>query len=79
MKENYQLQNDLLERKGKSLRLIYTHDLDGILLSVNPSGARALGYEPIEMIGKSIVSLTPSGDSKDYYSGYLAFKPSATA
>ena len=38
----------------KSLGLICSHDLDGILLSVNLSGAESLGYRPDEMIGKSL-------------------------
>ena len=70
MKENYQLQNELLERKGKSLRLIYTHDLDGILLSVNPSGAKTLGYEPEEMTGKSLSAFLTSG-AKILFQNYL--------
>jgi len=41
--------------------LICMHDLDGALLFVNPAAARALGYEPREMIGKKIsLVLTPS-------------------
>ncbi len=70
MKENYQLQKDLLEKKGKCFGLIYRHDLDGVLLSVNPSGARALGYEPIEMIGKSLKDFLSSG-AKALFQSYL--------
>ncbi|MEO9077825.1 MAG: diguanylate cyclase [Rhodanobacter sp.] len=36
-----------------SLGLIYTHDREGLLLSVNPSVAKALGYPVDEMIGRS--------------------------
>jgi PAS domain S-box-containing protein len=35
----------------QSLGLICTHDLDGILLSINPAVAHALGYEPQEGVG----------------------------
>jgi PAS domain S-box-containing protein len=34
--------------------LICMHDLDGVLLFVNPAAARALGYEPHEGIGKKL-------------------------
>ena len=37
-----------------SLGLICTHDLDGVLLTVNAHSARGLGYEVDEMIGASI-------------------------
>ena len=42
---------DLFE---ESLGLICTHDLDGILLSINPAAAHALGYDPREGIGVSL-------------------------
>ena len=35
----------------QSLGLICTHDLDGVLLSINPAAAHALGYDPHEGIG----------------------------
>lgn len=34
--------------------LICTHDLDGVLLSVNPAGARLLGYSVDELIGRNL-------------------------
>src|SRR5215813_849815 len=41
--------------------LICMHDLDGVLLFVNPAAARALGYEPHEGIGKKLsLFLAPS-------------------
>src|SRR5215475_4185517 len=41
--------------------LISMHDLDGVLLFVNPAAARALGYEPHEGIGKKLsLFLAPS-------------------
>jgi PAS domain S-box-containing protein len=40
--------------------LICMHDLDGVLLFINPAAAHLLGYEPHEMIGKKISAvLTP--------------------
>ncbi len=36
------------------LGLICMHDLDGVLLFINPAAAHLLGYEPHEMIGKKI-------------------------
>jgi diguanylate cyclase (GGDEF)-like protein/PAS domain S-box-containing protein len=37
-----------------SLGLICTHDLDGILLSVNPAAARSLGYPINSLMGRSL-------------------------
>jgi len=39
--------------------LICTHDLTGRLLSVNTSGAAALGYEPEDMIGRNLAEFMP--------------------
>ncbi len=41
----------------RSQGLIWTHDLDGRLLSVNPATARALGFEPRDLVGRSIADL----------------------
>jgi PAS domain S-box-containing protein len=44
-----------------SLGLIFTHDMSGVLLSVNPATARALGLEPNGWAGKSLAEfLAPS-------------------
>ena len=37
-----------------SLGLICTHDLEGIVLSVNPAAASSLGYEPRDGIGRNL-------------------------
>ncbi|KQS27896.1 hypothetical protein ASG33_15910 [Dyadobacter sp. Leaf189] len=37
------------------------HDSKGVLLSVNPSGAESLGYEPSQLEGKLLVDLMPKG------------------
>jgi PAS domain S-box-containing protein len=42
-----------------SLGLICTHDLDGVLLSVNPAGAAALGYQPADLVGKPLAACLP--------------------
>ncbi len=42
-----------------SQHMICMHDLDGIILSINPSGAHTLGYEPEELIGRQIMNLVP--------------------
>ena len=41
------------------LRLVCIHSLDGKLLSVSSAGARALGYEPEEMVGRAMVDFLP--------------------
>jgi len=42
-----------------SLGLICTHDLDGVLLSVNPAAARILDYSITELMGRNLVELMP--------------------
>lgn len=39
--------------------LIWTHDLSGKILSINPAAARLLGYEPKEVIGKTLHDFVP--------------------
>jgi PAS domain S-box-containing protein len=44
-----------------SLGLICIHDLEGVLLSVNPAAARALGYDPESGLGRNLSEfLAPS-------------------
>lgn len=44
-----------------SLGLICIHDLEGVLLSVNPAAARALGYDPNSGLGRNLSEfLAPS-------------------
>ncbi|MCU0436066.1 MAG: PAS domain S-box protein [Bacteroidia bacterium] len=51
--------------------MIATHDMNGVLLSVNPSGAHAGGYEPEEIIGRNLSEfLSPS--SRVNFPHYLA-------
>jgi PAS domain S-box-containing protein len=54
-----------------SLGLICTHDLDGIVLSVNPAAANSLGYEPHDGIGRNLREfLSPS--TRHRFDLYLA-------
>src|ERR1700678_39938 len=52
-----------------SLGFICTHDLDGVLLSINSHAAATLGYEPEEMVG------TPLRDhiDHDHLADYVAY------
>jgi PAS domain S-box-containing protein len=69
--------DELLDRSEKryrhlvenSLGLICTHDLDGVVLSVNPAAATSLGYEPRDGIGRNLREfLSPSTRSRfDHY------------
>jgi len=43
-----------------SLSLICTHDLEGILLSVNPAAANSLGYAVHQMLGRSLTEFMPA-------------------
>ncbi len=51
--------------------LICTHDLEGRLLSVNASGAGALGYRPEEMIGRLLTDFVPEA-RRERVAEYLA-------
>jgi diguanylate cyclase (GGDEF)-like protein/PAS domain S-box-containing protein len=42
-----------------SLGLICTHDIHGVLLSINPAAAHSLGYAVNELIGRSLGELIP--------------------
>jgi diguanylate cyclase (GGDEF)-like protein/PAS domain S-box-containing protein len=42
-----------------SMGFIFIHDLEGKILSVNPAAAKALGYTPKEMVGRSLLDFTP--------------------
>lgn len=49
-----------------SQHMICMHDLDGIIQSINPSGAHTLGYEPEELVGRQIMSLVPERYKKEF-------------
>ncbi len=44
-----------------SLGLICTHDLEGVLLSVNPAAASSLGYPVAELLGRRLDEFMPPG------------------
>jgi PAS domain S-box-containing protein len=57
--------------------LICTHDLDGLLLSVNPAAASSLGYTQGEMVGRNLIEfITPAG--KPVFPHYLKLMCSDT-
>lgn len=56
LRKSEQRSRDLIE---KSPGLISTHTLDGMLLSVNPAAAHSLGYEPEELVGRSLSDFLP--------------------
>lgn len=49
--ENEDYYRDLVEN---SRDLICTHDLNGVLLTVNVTAARTLGYEPEELANRNL-------------------------
>src|SRR5947209_8150270 len=54
-----------------SLGLMCVHDLDGVLLAINPAAAESLGYHPQEGIGRNLRDfLAPS--VRPRFAGYLA-------
>src|SRR5262245_28208984 len=53
-----------------SLGLICTHDLNGIILSINPAAAASLGYRPHDGIGRNLRDfLAP--DKRPLFDEYL--------
>jgi PAS domain S-box-containing protein len=53
-----------------SLGLICTHDLGGIILSINPAAADSLGYRPEDGIGRNLREFL-SPDKRHLFDGYL--------
>jgi diguanylate cyclase (GGDEF)-like protein/PAS domain S-box-containing protein len=70
-------QRHMLERAGAGERryrelcelsrsLVCTHTLEGVLLSVNPAAAEALGYSQAEMIGRNLVEFVSESSRRTY-------------
>ncbi|HEY7172839.1 MAG TPA: ATP-binding protein [Vicinamibacterales bacterium] len=53
-----------------SLGLICTHDLTGIILSINPAAATSLGYQPSEGIGRNLRDFL-ADDKRHLFDDYL--------
>jgi two-component system sensor histidine kinase VicK len=53
-----------------SLGMVCTHDLDGVLMSVNMHGAQSIGYKVEELIGRNL-SLLISADRRPRFQEYL--------
>jgi PAS domain S-box-containing protein len=69
-------QIQLSERKYRDLfnysqAWICTHDLNGVLLSVNPAACFALDYTAGEMVGKRLTELLPEEDRALFDQNYL--------
>lgn len=58
------------EHADFGLGLVCIHSLDGNLLSVSPAGARVLGYNPDEMVGRHMQDFLPP-DVRDQLPAYL--------
>ncbi|MEO6251462.1 MAG: PAS domain S-box protein, partial [Luteimonas sp.] len=54
----------------ESLGLICTHDLDGVVLSVNPATADALGYSIAELMGRRLSDFMPP-ELRPVFDAYL--------
>ena len=68
MRENEEHYRDLVEN---SLDLICTHDLNGVVLSVNLAAARTLGYEPAEIENRNVREFL-SPESHKEFNAFLA-------
>ncbi len=51
--------------------VVYTHDLNGCLLSVNPATCKLFGYEEKELLGRQISELMEPEFADAFESGYL--------
>lgn len=60
---------ELVENAGD---IVYTLDLDGRFTSISPSVQTLLGYAPAELLGRSLVELSP--DARDQMATMLAAK-----
>ncbi len=71
--ERKRIENEmrLAEKQYRSLfehsqHMICMHDLQGNIMSINPAGAHALGFEPEEIIGRGIKNFFWFDDTEDY-------------
>lgn len=74
----------LAEKQYRSLfehsqHMICMHDLDGTILSINPAGAHAVGYEPEEVIGRNIKSFFYAGKVSEYQKYMAAIRAKGSA
>jgi two-component system, OmpR family, sensor histidine kinase VicK len=53
-----------------SLGMVFTHDLSGVLLSVNTHGAQSIGRTRDQMVGHALTGFMPE-DRRDTFSEYL--------
>ncbi len=67
LKESEDRYRDLVEN---SQDLICTHDLDGVIMTVNRALVKALGYEPEEVVGGNLAGFLAPG-SKALFPAYL--------
>jgi PAS domain S-box-containing protein len=67
LRENEKHYRDLVEN---SLDLTCTHDLNGVLLTVNRAAARTLGYEPSELVNRNLREFL-SPEVREEVDGYL--------
>jgi PAS domain S-box-containing protein len=67
LRENQKDYRDLVEN---SLDLMCTHDLNGVLLTINLAAARSLGYEPGELVNRNLREFL-SPDVREEVDAYL--------
>ncbi|HEX3663201.1 MAG TPA: PAS domain S-box protein [Acidobacteriaceae bacterium] len=53
-----------------SLGIVFTHDLEGRILSINANAAESLGYRPEEMLGTRMMDYVPD-EQKPAFQNYL--------
>lgn len=68
LRESEDRYRDLVEH---SLDLICTHDLDGLIVSVNRAAVNLLGYDPKDFIGKRSVRDILARESRNQFDDYM--------
>jgi PAS domain S-box-containing protein len=61
----------VLEKFNDLSGFIYTHDLEGRFISLNPVAADSLGYTPEEVIGRPLGDFMPIEYRQDFYDEYM--------
>lgn len=61
----------VLEKFNDLSGFIYTHDLEGRFISLNPVAADSLGYKPEEVIGRPLGDFMPIEYRQDFYDEYM--------
>jgi len=69
LRESEDMYRDLVEHSSD---LICTHDLDGLILSVNQVAVNAMGYNPADFINRRNIRVILPPEGRDQFDDYIA-------